>query len=115
MNAAISGKPNRYLRHPNRITPGPFIPPVRFRRYTISAMTRVAVTLLAFRFAALAADPQPVFLWPNGAPGSAGKTAEEKVRSAGPNDMRIVSSVHRPSITPYLPSKETATGAAVIV
>jgi acetyl esterase/lipase len=78
-------------------------------------MKRLALAAVAFSFCALAADPQPVFLWPNGAPGSEGKTAEEKVRSAGPNDTRIVSIVHRPSITPYLPSRETATGAAVVI
>jgi acetyl esterase/lipase len=63
---------------------------------------------------AAAAEPQPVFLWPNGAPGSEGKTAEETMRIAPAGD-HIVSTIHRPSITPYLPSRETATGAAVVI
>jgi acetyl esterase/lipase len=55
-----------------------------------------------------------VLLWPSGAPGSEGKTAEEIVR-VNENGEHIVSSVHRPSITLYLPSKDKATGAAVII
>src|SRR6187402_3163084 len=53
-------------------------------------------------------------LWPNGAPGSEGKTAAEKVRVTDGGD-HVVSSIHRPSITPYLPDRSAATGAAVIV
>jgi acetyl esterase/lipase len=70
--------------------------------------------LVAFSICARAAEPDPISLWPNGAPGSEGKTAPEAIRIS-PQGDHIVSSVHRPSITPYLPSKEKATGAAVIV
>jgi acetyl esterase/lipase len=72
--------------------------------------------LLAFAFSirAGAAEPDPILLWPNGAPGSEGKNAQESVRIS-PQGDHVVSSVHRPSITPYLPSKDKATGAAVIV
>ena len=61
-----------------------------------------------------AADPQSILLWPNGAPGSEGKTVEESVRVTPAGD-HVVSSVHRPSITPYIPAKGMATGAAVII
>ena len=60
------------------------------------------------------AQPQPILLWPNGAPGSEGKTAPEAVRLS-PEGDHVVSSVHHPSITPYLPARDKATGAAVIV
>ena len=70
--------------------------------------------LLAFGLAASATEPPVVLLWPNGAPGSEGKQAEEATRlSAG--GERVVSSVHRPSLTIYLPSKDTTTGAAVVI
>jgi len=62
------------------------------------------------------ADPAQhpvILLWPGGAPGSEGKTGEEKVRVQ--DDNRIVSGVHRPSLTVYLPAQGTATGAAVVV
>jgi acetyl esterase/lipase len=71
--------------------------------------------LLASTAIAISAEtaPQVVFLWPNGAPGSEGKTAAESVRVAGAD--HVISSVHRPSITLYLPPKESATGAAVVI
>jgi len=55
-----------------------------------------------------------ILLWPEGAPGSEGKTALENVVTSG-NGERQVSSVHKPSITPFLPAKEKATGTAVLV
>ena len=73
--------------------------------------------LLAFARAPhdlLAQEPQPIVLWPNGAPGSEGKTADEVVRLTDLGE-HIVSRIHHPSITPYIPAATTATGAAVIV
>ena len=63
---------------------------------------------------AFAGEPPVVLLWPNGAPGSEGKVAEEAVRLS-PTGERVVSSVHQPSLTVYLPAKEAATGAAVVI
>jgi acetyl esterase/lipase len=65
--------------------------------------------------ALFAADrPAEIPLWPNGAPGSEGKTAKEiVVRNA--NGEESVSSVHNPSLTPYLPPKDKAMGAAMLV
>src|SRR5262245_25675615 len=59
-------------------------------------------------------QPKEIRLWPNGAPGSEGKTGEEAVRVT-PQGEHVVSNVHHPSLTPYLPPKEKTTGAAVIV
>ena len=56
---------------------------------------------------------EEVLLWPRGAPGSEGKNAAEAVRVN--EGIRRISSIHKPSVTAYLPSKETATGAAVII
>lgn len=60
---------------------------------------------------ALAADlPQALPLWPNGAPGSEARAAEpEKMEQSN------VTNVHNPSITPFLPAKDKATGVAVII
>lgn len=63
---------------------------------------------------AVADDPKEVVLWPSGAPGSEGRSEPEKVRVTSAGD-HVVSSVHRPSITPYLPDPATANGAAVLV
>jgi len=59
-------------------------------------------------------EPTEILLWPNGAPGSEGKSGPEKVRVTDQGDI-VISSVNKPSITPYLPSAEQSLGAAVIV
>jgi acetyl esterase/lipase len=56
-----------------------------------------------------------ILLWPNGAPGSEGKTNDEVVRIYQPTGDHVVTSINKPSITPYLPAPAQATGAAVIV
>jgi endo-1,4-beta-xylanase len=59
----------------------------------------------------MAADNHPVVpLWPNGAPGSEARKNEPE-KTTGSN----VSNIHNPSLTVYLPAKDSATGAAVIV
>jgi endo-1,4-beta-xylanase len=59
-------------------------------------------------------DPKEIPLWPHGAPGSEGKTGKEKVRMFEQRE-HIISNIHNPSITPYIPEKSTSTGAAVII
>ena len=74
----------------------------------------LAVFVLASFVDALAAEPQAILLWPNGAPGSEGKNSEEIVR-LNENGEHIVSAIHQPSIIPYLPAKDRFTAAAVII
>jgi acetyl esterase/lipase len=64
--------------------------------------------------AAFANPPQSLPLWPSGAPGSEGRTGPESVR-INEHGEHIVSNVHAPSITVFLPAPHNATGAAVIV
>ena len=73
--------------------------------------------LLALSPAVLcAAEPAVVPLWAQGAPGSEGQTAPEKIEPPKQGQAYVkVSSIHHPSVTVYLPSKEKATGAAVII
>ena len=77
-------------------------------------MRKLACLLLLAALSSLAADPEVVVLWPKGAPGSEGKTAAESVRTT-PQGEHVVSSIHRPSLTLYLPPKASASGAAVII
>jgi acetyl esterase/lipase len=58
---------------------------------------------------------EEVLLWPKGAPGSEGKTAPEKDVVRNNDGIRRVASIHRPSVTAYLPARQTATGAGVII
>jgi endo-1,4-beta-xylanase len=60
-----------------------------------------------------AGPPQTTLLWPKGAPGSEGKTGDEHVRIYEPTGDHIISNVHRPSVTVYLPSKPN--GAALLI
>jgi endo-1,4-beta-xylanase len=69
---------------------------------------------LATAIASAADEPQEILLWPAGAPGSEGKTAIEKVEVTASGE-RNITSVHKPSITPYLPADGKGTGAAVLV
>jgi acetyl esterase/lipase len=70
--------------------------------FTLCAAARV--------FAAAPTDHPVIALWPNGAPGSeARKDEPEKLQGDR------LSNIHHPSLTVYLPAKDTATGAAVIV
>jgi acetyl esterase/lipase len=59
------------------------------------------------------AQQKEILLWPNGAPGSEGKTGDERLRIV--EGDHVISNIHHPSITVYLPVKEKATGAAVII
>jgi acetyl esterase/lipase len=74
----------------------------------------IAPILLVSGLIAASSEPPVVYLWPDGAPGSEGKKGEEVVKIQPAGD-HVVSNVHRPSITVYLPSKETATGAGVVI
>lgn len=77
--------------------------------------TRCLISLLAGAFLCGAgAGPQVILLWPGGVPGSEGKTVPESVRLT-PEGEHVISSVHQPSLTVYLPPQGSATGAAVII
>jgi acetyl esterase/lipase len=66
---------------------------------------------------AVAGQAPVVRLWPSGAPGSEGQTSKEVItqREEPGLSFPVVSNIHNPSITVYLPDKKKATGAAVII
>ncbi len=72
------------------------------------------IALVTMLSATSFAQPQEIRLWPNGAPGSEGKSGAETVRVTNTGE-HVVANVHSPSLTPYLPTKDQATGAAVII
>jgi len=85
------------------------------RRTTVVPRKAAGLSLLLLLCAAAIAAPrQTVLLWPNGAPGSEGRTAAETVRVTDLGE-HVVSNVHAPSISVFLPPHDQATGTAVIV
>lgn len=80
----------------------------------LPALAILLFTLTAFK--TQAADPPAALpLWKSGAPGSEARAAEpEKINSPNPGVCNVTN-VHQPSITPYLPSPEKATGAAILI
>jgi acetyl esterase/lipase len=82
-----------------------------------AAVTTVALSLsLSLSIAkAHAADAHRVLpLWPDGAPGSVLQGGQEKIRITEAGE-HVVSNVHAPSITVYLPAQKKPGGAAVLV
>lgn len=77
--------------------------------FVLGIIGLMAVTRISF-----SAEPEEILLWPPGAPGSEGKP-EKEIVITGRSGERSIYGVHRPSITPFLPAKEKATGAAVLV
>jgi endo-1,4-beta-xylanase len=71
-----------------------------------------------FPFFAFAAEaPEVVPLWSNGAPGTPPGITEKEIYVPATPDRNYsqLSRVHNPSVTVFLPPKEIATGAAVII
>ena len=72
---------------------------------------------------AVQSHPSEIRLWPAAAPGSENQTAPEVIAWRTENDTNTkepftfptVTNIHFPSITPFLPAKDKATGAAVII
>ena len=78
-------------------------------------LSRLLVALLLLPWAVFAAElPAEIPLWPHGAPGSEGKTAPEVVTKSASGELSVWS-IHQPSLTPYLPPKDKATGTAMLV
>jgi acetyl esterase/lipase len=83
-------------------------------------MSRIAILLFVAAASACAAERgEEIRLWPNGAPGSEGITAQEVSKPSVnakygklPGNYTVT---HYPSIYVFLPPKEKATGAAMVV
>jgi len=65
--------------------------------------------------AAQAQHLSAISLWPNGTPGANPEGGEEIIRIYEPTGDHLISNVHNPSVIPYIPPKEKATGIAVVI
>src|SRR5271165_5343804 len=81
-------------------------------------MLKTTALLLCTASICLAATQgESIPLWANGAPGSEALRDKKEVITppSGPHDSIKVSSIHNPSLLVYLPPKDKATGAAMII
>ncbi len=75
---------------------------------------RLLMALLFLPSLAIADESEMVPLWQGGAPGYESKKSQEE-KIAGKAHHRLVSSIHLPTLTVFLPPREKATGAAVVI
>jgi endo-1,4-beta-xylanase len=78
---------------------------------------RFVMFVLAFMALAAtskAADPVSIALWTAGATGSEARMNEPEQVDQGPGKCNVTN-IHHPSITPYIPRPDVATGTAVII
>ena len=80
----------------------------------MSIANSILAALLLSAAIPAAEPPASIPLWPGGAPGSEGRTEQEVVAVSESGEMRV-SGIHSPSITPYLPARDNATGTAILV
>ena len=85
-------------------------------KYNLVVLVHLSCLFAASSLLSAAADnPQEILLWPAGAPGSAKDTNAETMRIDPASGNHVLTYVHNPSITVYLPPSGEATGAAVII
>jgi acetyl esterase/lipase len=60
-------------------------------------------------------EPPVVYLWDRGAPGFESRKDEKEHRNVRKNGEYSVTNVHNPYMTAFLPPKDKATGAAVVI
>jgi len=70
--------------------------------------------IVLFAERSLAAEPEPIFLWPAGAPGSEGRTTDEIVEKTSSGE-RNLTGIHKPSLTPYLPVAGKGNRVAIVI
>jgi acetyl esterase/lipase len=95
---------------------GSFVTPAAATIRWVCKPALIFWAMVLFPIAVLATGtPDEVLLWPDGAPGSEGKTNEEVVKIHQPTGDHVITSINKPSITIFLPAPDQATGAAVII
>ncbi len=85
------------------------------RLFTLRLLAGVAFGLASITACAQGTGGHEVVkLWPKGAPGAQADARPETVRIS-PEGDHVITHVAEPSITVYLPSRQTATGVAVVI
>lgn len=84
--------------------------------FKISSFTAGLMLIAATAYAAdsLSFSQPEIWLWPNGAPGSAG-TGSPETWNPSTDGFHRVTNIHNPSMVVFLPAKEKANGLAVVI
>jgi len=80
-----------------------------------SSKILLVIFILAQAYAGQAQQLPAILLWAEGAPGSNPDGEEEIIRIYKSTGDHIISNVHNPSITPFIPMQENATGIAIVI
>src|SRR5262249_51468218 len=78
-------------------------------------LTSLFVLICGMTLPARAEDPPVVPLWEKGAPGFENRKDEKEKRNVQKSGEYNVTNVHNPYLTVFLPPKDKATGAAVVI
>ncbi|MDA3816972.1 MAG: alpha/beta hydrolase [Prolixibacteraceae bacterium] len=81
----------------------------------VNKYTLVLILSLITVFSVQAQRQPSIKLWPNGAPGANPNGGEEIIRIDPGSGAQVVSNVHEPSITPYIPKAGKATGVSIVI
>ena len=81
----------------------------------VNKNTLVLILSLITVFSVQAQRQPSIKLWPNGAPGANPNGGEEIIRIDPGSGAQVVSNVHEPSITPYIPKAGKATGVSIVI
>jgi endo-1,4-beta-xylanase len=90
---------------------------MKLSRWVLSLTWAAAVIGVAISHAAARADEQTqeIPLWPKGVPGFEDRKNIKEVKTDKPDGEYTVANVQNPSLTVFLPPKDEATGAAVVI
>ncbi|MEZ6056078.1 MAG: alpha/beta hydrolase [Planctomycetaceae bacterium] len=77
-------------------------------------MISLSLILLTCHLACAAESPVAIPLWSAGAPGSESRRDEAEKVDRGQGKCNVTN-IHNPSITPFLPAADVATGTAIII
>jgi len=84
-------------------------------QFKIVSVFLSALLPLAASIARAEDQPQEISLWPNGAPGFEDRKDVKETHNQKPDNEYTVTNVHSPSLTVFLPPKDKATGAALVI
>src|SRR5690349_3428024 len=85
-------------------------------RIATTLMLALALPRLALADEAKGTGPEPILLWPSGAPGESQDVDREEQQPLRPGDSTIrVTNVSRPTLTVFPPKPEQNTGASVLI